>query len=66
MDIIPETINRIRLSDDELLLLNIILEKMNTDMLNINEKKFHKILLGRTEGRLKIRGQILESNEELF
>lgn len=55
VDIITETINRIRLSDGDLILLYRILKKINKTCLDLEEKKFHKILLARTEGRLKIK-----------
>jgi len=56
MDIIPETINRIRISDDELVLLSRVLEKVDSNNLDDNEKEFHRILSGRIKGRLKIKG----------
>ena len=55
MDIVPETINRIRLSDDDLILLDRILKKINKEELTINEKEFYRILVGRVEGRLKLK-----------
>ena len=55
VDIIPETINRIRLSDDDLILLHRVLQKMDKEKLNPEEKEFHEILLGRVEGRLKLK-----------
>lgn len=55
MDIITETINRIRLSDGDLILLYRILKKINKSSLNLEEKKFYKIILARVEGRLKIK-----------
>ena len=55
VDIIPETINRIRLSDNDLILLQRILQKMNKEKLNPEEKEFYEILLGRVEGRLKLK-----------
>ena len=55
MDIIPETINRIRLSDNDLILLHKVLEKMDKDKLNLGEKEFYEILLGKVEGRLKLK-----------
>ncbi len=58
MDIIPETINRIRLSDDELFLLFRVLEKIDCNKLNDNEKEFHRILLGKIKGRLKLKEEI--------
>lgn len=54
MDIVPETINRIRLNNTDLILLNRILRKIDIDRLNKNEKKFHRILLKRVEGRIKL------------
>lgn len=54
-EIVPETINRIRLSDNELVLLDRILKKINNKKLTVNEKKFHKILTGRVQGRLKLK-----------
>ncbi|MBU0461679.1 MAG: hypothetical protein KJ574_03775 [Nanoarchaeota archaeon] len=61
MDIVPETINRIRLSDDDLILLHRVIKKIDIDKLNPEERKFHTILLGRVEGRLKLK----ENNPEL-
>jgi len=55
MDIVPETINRIRLSDSDLLLLHRVLKKMDADKLSPNEKEFYEILVGRVEGRLKLK-----------
>ncbi|MBU1988951.1 MAG: hypothetical protein KKD94_05740 [Nanoarchaeota archaeon] len=55
MNIIPETINRIRLSDKELILLKKVLEKVNKDKLITNERMFYDILFGRVEGRLKLK-----------
>ena len=55
MDIIPETINRIRLSDNELELLYSVVKKIDKKLLNDNEVKFYKILLGRLEGRLNLK-----------
>lgn len=55
VDIIPETINRIRLSDNNLILLHRILKKMNPEKLTDEEKEFYEILLGRVEGRLKLK-----------
>jgi hypothetical protein len=61
VDIVPETINRIRLSDEDLILLHRVLKKMGKDNLNAEEKRFCEILLGRVEGRLKLK----EKNPEL-
>lgn len=55
VDIVPETINRIRLSDSDLILLHRVLQKMNIKKLSTEEKEFHEILLGRVEGRLKLK-----------
>lgn len=55
VDIIPETINRIRLSDSDLILLHRVLQKMNLEKLTAKEKEFYEILLGRVEGRLKLK-----------
>ena len=54
MNIIPETINRIRLSDDDLILLHRVLKKISINKLDENEKEFYRILIGRVEGRLKL------------
>lgn len=56
VNIIPETINRIRLSDNELILLYMVLQKTEQKKLSPGEKKFYQILLKRTEGRLKLKG----------
>ncbi len=58
MDIVPETINRIRLSDNELVLLSRVLEKINCNNLSDNEKEFYRILSGRIKGRLKLKEEI--------
>ena len=55
MDIIPETINRLRLSDDELVLLHRMLKKVDVSSLDESEAKLHRILLGRLEGRMKLK-----------
>ena len=55
MDIIPETINRIRLSDEEIVLLKRLLKKVDSEKLDENEKEFYNILVGRVEGRLKLK-----------
>ena len=55
VDIVPETINRIRLSDDDLILLHRVLKKVNLENLTPSEKEFLEILLGRVEGRLKLK-----------
>ncbi len=60
-DIVQETINRIRLSDSDLVLLNQILDKLDKEKLSQEKKKFHEILVGRAEGRLKLK----ENNPEL-
>ncbi len=55
VDIVPETINRIRLSDNDLILLHRVLQKIDIEKLTIEEKKFYEVLLGRVEGRLKLK-----------
>ena len=55
VDIVPETINRIRLSDNDLILLYEVLKKMNTEVLDDNEKKFYEILISRVGSRLKLK-----------
>ena len=55
VDILPETSNRIRLSDNELILLHRILKKINEHNLSPEEKKFLKLLMGKVEGRLKLK-----------
>ncbi len=55
VDIVPETINRIRLSYNELILLHRVLQKINKKNLNSEEKEFYEILLGRVEGILKLK-----------
>lgn len=55
VDIVPETINRIRLSDNDLILLHMVLLKMDIKKLNPQEKEFYEILLGRVEGRLELK-----------
>ncbi len=55
VDIIPETINRIRLSDSDLILLHRVLHKINPEKLTAEEKEFYEILLGRVKGRLKLK-----------
>ena len=55
MDIIPETINRIRLSDDELVLIERVLKKIDSSKLDKSEKEFYDILVGRVQGRLKLK-----------
>ena len=55
MDIVPETINRLRLSNQEILLLHRILKKTDSSLLNKEEEKLHRILVGRLEGRLKLK-----------
>jgi len=55
VDIVPETINRIRLSNNDLILLHRVLQKMDSDKLTAEEKEFYEILLGRVEGRLKLK-----------
>ena len=57
MDIIPETINRLRLSDEEIVLLHRILKKLDSSLLDADEEKLHRILIGRLEGRLKLKEQ---------
>jgi hypothetical protein len=59
LDIVAETVNRIRVSDAELMLLWRVLQKVNVEELSIEEKKFYNILTQRVNGRLKIiRSQI--------
>ena len=55
MDIIPETINRLRLSNQEILLLHRMLKKLDSSLLNDDEEKLYRILIGRLEGRLKLK-----------
>lgn len=55
VDIVPETINRIRLSDNDLRLLHRVLKKMGTGDLTPGEKKFHEALLKRVKGRLDLK-----------
>ncbi len=55
VDIVPETINRIRLSDNELILLHRIFQKMDKEKLNPKEKELYEILMGRIDGRLKLK-----------
>lgn len=55
VDIVPETINRIKLSDDDLVLLHRVLKKIDISELDDNEKEFYRILVGRVEGRLKLK-----------
>ena len=55
MDIVPETVNRIRLSDDDLIFLHRIIKKVDIKKLTPEEKKFYEILVGRVEGRLKLK-----------
>lgn len=55
VDIVPETINRIRLSDNDLILLHRVLQKMNKDKLSAEEREFYEILLSRVEGRLRLK-----------
>ncbi|MFH1637954.1 MAG: hypothetical protein ABIB71_06015 [Candidatus Woesearchaeota archaeon] len=57
MDIVPETINRIRLSDSDLKLLYNMLQKIDSKRLSPEEEKFYKILVARVEGRLKLKEQ---------
>jgi hypothetical protein len=61
VDIVPETINRIRLSDNDLILLHRVLKKIDNEKLSPEEKDFCEILLGRVEGRLKLK----EKNKKL-
>ncbi|MGM5481559.1 MAG: hypothetical protein ACQESE_04065 [Nanobdellota archaeon] len=61
VDIVPETINRIRLSDDDLKLLYRVLQKVDVSVLDAEEKTFHEILVGRVEGRMKLK----ENNPDL-
>jgi len=62
MDIVPETINRIRLSNDELILLHKILNKLDITALNQDEDRFIRILKGRIEGRLNLK----KNNRDLW
>ena len=55
VDIVPETINRIRLSDNDLILLHRVLQKIDSKKLTAKEKEFYEILVGRVEGRLKLK-----------
>ena len=55
VDIVPETINRIRLSDNDLILLYRVLKKIDVEKLSTEEKEFYEVLLGRVEGRLKLK-----------
>jgi len=55
MDIIPETINRIRLSDNELILLSNVLSKIDLSKLNADEDRLIRILKQRVEGRLNLK-----------
>jgi len=57
VDIVPETINRIRLSDNELILLYRVLKKADEERLDLGEKEFYQILLKRVEGRLQLKGE---------
>ena len=57
VDIVPETINRIRLSNNDLILLYEVLKKINIETLDNNEKQFYNILVGRVEGRLKLKSE---------
>ena len=54
MDIVPETINRIRVTDNDLVLLHRVLQKVDQEKLSSGEKGFIKILLKRVEGRLEL------------
>ncbi len=58
VDIVPETINRIRLSDNDLILLHRVLSKIDKEKLNSEEREFYEILLSRVEGRLKLKKRI--------
>ncbi|MFH1065296.1 MAG: hypothetical protein V1734_02210 [Nanoarchaeota archaeon] len=60
MDIVPETINRIRLSDNELILLKKIIDKIKKEELSPEEEKFYRILRGRVEGRLKLKQEDID------
>lgn len=55
MDIVPETINRIRLSDNDLIILYNILKKIDTRNFSSEERDFYEILFKRVEGRLKLK-----------
>ena len=61
LDIITETINRIRLSDMDLMILFNVFKKINIKDLTKEELKFYKIFIGRLEGRIKLK----KSNPEL-
>ncbi len=58
VDIVPETINRIRLSDNDLILLHRVLSKIDKEKLSSKEREFYEILLSRVEGRLKLKKRI--------
>ncbi len=62
VDIVPETVNRIRLSDNDLILLHRILQKINKEKLSNEEKEFYKILVSRVEGRLKLKKKLTSSS----
>lgn len=55
VDIVPETINRIRLSDNDLELLHSMLKKVDVEKLTSGEKEFYKILAARVEGRINLK-----------
>lgn len=55
VDIIPETVNRIRLSDGELELFDRILKAVNEFVLKPNELEFYRILRERVNTRLKLK-----------
>ena len=57
VDIVPETINRIRLSDNDLILLYRVLKKTDEERLDLGEKEFYQTLLKRVEGRLQLKGE---------
>jgi len=55
MDIVTETVNRLRLTDGEIVILLGILTKTDVQLLDNEEKRLHKILVGRLEGRIKLK-----------
>lgn len=58
MDIVPETVNRIRLSNDDLFLLRQLLEKVDKSKLTYNENQFLEILYKRVNGRIKLNTEL--------
>jgi len=57
MEITPETVNRIRLSDNDLKLFGNVLKKINLKELTNEEKDFYEILMARVNGRLNLKKQ---------